>query len=255
MYLFHTFVFLKSTPDTPWLKVDFKGPAVVQLSVLDAALVLQLVQGDNVPRQDTTSLLLDVMANPSILLTGVGLDQDILELTRHWGPDVMSTASVCGRFDMGGIGGKLGQTVSIKTLAKAVLGVELVKSRKIAISNWGKVPLSIPQIAYAARDAWTAAAVLHELAQRDPSTYSTESLLKLVGAQELPLLELDQRGVDRKKAKLKYLDIVGKGDDKRRRQDLSEDERNQVDKLEAILKELAPPRPFEFDVGSLGLEL
>jgi hypothetical protein len=247
--------FLKSIPDVPWLKVNFKGPAVVQLSVVDSALVLQLVRDDGVPCQDATSLLLDIMANPSILLTGVGLDLDILELTRYWGPDVMATANVCGRFDIGGIGAKLGQTVSIKTLAKAVLGVELVKSRKIAISNWGKVPLTNPQIAYAARDAWTSAAVLHELAQRDPSTYSTESLLKLVAAQELPLLELDQRAMDRKKAKLQYLDIVGRGDDKRRRHELSEDERIQMDQLEAIMKELAPPRPFEFDVRSLGLEL
>jgi hypothetical protein len=234
------------------------GPATVQISVVDACLILQIANEDVGPLPDTMPFLQEFLADSTILKAGVGLDQDMLELYR-WEQTSMIFENAHSRLDIGGIGGSKnnGNSASLKTVAQLVLGVTLQKSKKISMSNWAKAPLSDDQISYAARDAWASAAVLSELAARDPSgeTYSTASLLKLVLAKETPMDELDARAVARKEVKTKLLDIIKKGDEKVNRNDLSEEQLAEVEQLEKEMKELAPPRPFVFNVEPLGLAL
>jgi hypothetical protein len=251
---------VESVPNVPWLKyTNFCGPATVQISVVHAALVVQMVNHKGFPSEDTVPMLQRVMADPSILKAGVGIDQDMLELVRSWDPESSSSSSasslvVRGRMDIGGLGGKAGRTRSLKDLAFAILGVDIPKSKKIAVSDWGKVPLTTSQITYAARDAWVAAAIMNELALRDPNTCSTQSLLQLVSQEEASILDLDRRAVARKKVKTEFVGIVGgKGEEKVDKKDLTDAQRKRVKELEAEMKDLAPPRPFQFDMEKLGI--
>ena len=212
---------------------------------MDASLVLQIAQEDGGAVADTMPLLRDILEDKNILKAGVGVDQDMLELFR-WEP--LELQDVSARMDIGGIGGGHGRTASLKSLANKVLGVDLPKSKKLAMSNWGKAPLDKQQIAYAARDAWASAAVLHELAALDPTTYSTEALLDLILPDECTVNSLDCRAAARKKVKTKLLDILEKDGEKIDRRTLSEAQNSQVAELEKEFKSLAPPKPVIFDI-------
>jgi ribonuclease D len=232
------------------MKVDYVGPATIQMSTVEASLVVHLCDKNGRPIEDTVPIIQDILANPSVIKAGVGIDQDMLELVRAW---KSSDMDICGRFDIGGIGGNNGRTMSLKNLAKGILGVDLFKSKRLAISNWASVPLTDKQIDYAARDAWASAAILQELHRRDPKTYSPQSLLDLVAPDEIGMKEMDVRARARKDAKTQYLDIVGKGDTKVDRKDLSKEQLGEVKRLQGVMKELAPPRYYEFDVEHLGI--
>ena len=153
----------------------YEGPATVQISVVDAALVLQIAQEASGPHLDTIPFLSEVLADSSILKVGVGLDQDMIELIR-WPKDhegsVLWTDEIVGRLDIGGIGGRYGSTMSLKSLARTICGVDLPKDKRLSFSNWAQSPrLSSQQIAYAASDAWVSAVVLEEVSQRDPEQF------------------------------------------------------------------------------------
>ena len=231
--------------------MKFQGPATVQIAVADAAVVVQLVDRNGNPSDASASVLQAMLADETIIAAGVGLDQDMIELHREWGS---GDSEIKGRFDMGGIGGSAGRTAALKTLTQTVVQVELQKSRKLAVSNWGQVPLKEEQIAYCARDAWAAAAIMAELAERDPDTYSQAALIKRL-EKEVSIAELDTRARGRKVAKTRLLKILGKGDDRVKVEDLSDDLQQEVDELEVTMRNLAPPRPFIFDVHPLGMTL
>ena len=256
---------MESAPDLPWRKEStYHGPSTVQLAVVDAALVLQIAREDTGPYWENLPFLRDILSDPSILKVGVGLDQDMLDLIRwphddtenedqdeqdrsfRWGP-------VVGRLDIGGIGGTTsGTTKSLKSLANDICGVELVKSRRLAISNWATAhPLHLTneQIAYAARDAWVAAAVLHELARRDPDQFSTNVLVARVLKDELPIQVLNTMTLARKEAKIKWKKLVTDADgNKVDRAQLTDEQRQVVAELEGTMRDLAPPRPYLFDI-------
>jgi ribonuclease D len=239
----------QSVPNVPWLKRSFDGPATVQLATVDAALVLHLVDNNGTPSDSSAPILREFLADKSFVKVGIGIDQDMLELYRLWG----CSFDVHNRFDIGGIGSMdVRTTLSLKSLTKAVAKVELQKTRKLAMSNWSKVPLQIPQIAYAARDAWASAAILDQLAEKDPSKFSSEALIKLILTDELSMKELDTRAKGRKLAKTKLQEILGKGPTKVSRQNLSEDQRIEVLTMEKVLRDLAPPPLYRIDLGSLG---
>lgn len=223
------------------------------MSVLNASLVAHLFNNEGNPCLRNVHLLQSVASNSNVLKIGVGIDQDMMELYRGWPEGGFATA--CGRLDIGGIGGRNGRTVSLKTLAKSVLGVELLKSRKIATSNWGQIPLTDRQIAYAARDAWASAAILCELAQRNQTLFSTQSLLNLVLKEEIPISELHFQAVDRRKVKDKYCKILGQGGGKLNRSLLTEEQLEELLSLEAIMSSKAPPKPHFFDISRLGFNL
>ena len=255
---------MESAPDLPWRKKStYHGPATVQLAVVDAAMVLQIAREDTGPYWENLPFLRDILSDPSILKVGVGLDQDMLDLIR-WPHDnaekddqeehggTFSWGAVVGRLDIGGIGGMCGTTKSLKSLAKDVCGVELVKSRKLAMSNWAAAnppQLTNEQIAYAARDAWVAAAVLHELARRDPDQFSTDVLAARVLNEELPIQVLNTNALARKEAKIKWKKLLtDKDGTKIDRKQLTHEQRKVVSELEDIMKDLAPPQPFLFEI-------
>lgn len=252
----------KSSQVLPWRKALYEGPATVQISMVDAALVLQIAQEGSGPYLDTIPFMNDILGDSDILKVGVGLDQDMLELIRWQGEEdggeqdnegsVVWKDEIVGRFDIGGIGGRYGATMSLKSLAKTVCGVDLPKEKKLSFSNWAQSPrLSSRQLAYAARDAWVSAAVLEELSLRDPIQFSTKTLLERVQKEEHSIHDLNETAMARKKAKTELQSILGKKNERVDRKDLTIEQLTTLVELEQIIKELAPPHPIIFDMEAL----
>lgn len=229
------------------MKAKFQGPATVQISVAHAAIVVQLVDANGNPSDVSAPILQSLFADKSIVKAGVGIDQDMLELYRAWD----CTGDFVNRFDIGGIGAANGTTLSLKALTKAVTDVELLKSRKLAMSNWGIVPLKDTQIAYCARDAWAAAAITTELAERDPDTFSTAALVHLLES-EFCISKLNERAQGRKVAKTRMIEILGKGADRVSKKKLTDELQREVEELEVVLRTLAPPSSLRYDILAFG---
>ena len=217
---------MESAPSVPWRDDEYVGPATLQLSTVTQTVVIQLAQNgygpvlfessSNTSKTNTKSttnrpqqqqqqqyqvlppIIEELLSNPNIILTGVGIHDDIIELYR-WvmeqeqqrrlqqqpppqhkhireindtdNADVKTLSSTqripswasaaaggCSLFDMGRIGAlspKHYNTVSLKRLVAGIVGLDLVKSKQLARSPWGRVPLRNEELGYAARDACT----------------------------------------------------------------------------------------------------
>ena len=237
---------LQSVPDAPWMKdkVSFQGPATVQLATPNYVLVVHLLRLNGRPSVSCVPILEAVLADASIVKAGTGVDQDMIELYRYWGG-----ISCQSRFDLGGIGMAHPSSgmVGLKTLTKAILGVELIKSKKISCSNWSQVPLTEQQLNYCARDAWAGAAVMRTLATLDPSTYSTNSIVQRLSRVELNMADTNQRATERKRAKSRLKQLLEQED--------TVTVKDEVNSLRVIMKELAPLDLIAFDVRPLGFTM
>merc|ERR1711865_554408 len=94
-------------------------------------------------------------------------------------PWASAAGSGCSLFDLGRIGAHSAQhynTVSLKRLVAGIVGLDLMKSSRLARSPWGRVPLRNEELCYAARDAWSAAAIVHKLTTLDPERFSPEAI-------------------------------------------------------------------------------
>jgi 3'-5' exonuclease len=224
------------------------------------------------------------MADNAIIKAGCSIDQDMMELYlyTHHNQEVARTTTFSSqgfihearsRLDLGGIrlinsdddttdniqnNNNNGNTVGLKTLAAEILGVRLVKSTRLAASDWSRLPLTPAQIAYSARDAWTSAAIVAELANRRSA--SSSSLLDLcstmsncdggfgggIAKHERPIQELVQRQSKRKRAQrlLKHLVFL-----QTRRQRIKQQQAmlmNDIDRDESV----HTPPPSLFQTGS-----
>jgi len=85
---------------------------------------------------------------------GVGILEDAAKLEAALGLNVL------GRTDLGAYASSVGatpdenKTPGLKTLAQAVLGLELAKPRSLVMSDWAQCILTPAQCEYAALDAW-----------------------------------------------------------------------------------------------------
>ena len=156
-----------------------KGTCVLQLAVKDEVLVAQGSLA-KAPRA-----VADLLGDADVFKAGVSIDDDAIELYRDTG------LAVRGRFDLGGVGAATpGRRVGLATLARTVLDLpDFWKSKKTAMSDWTRRPLSEKQVLYAARDAWVGAAVFEALALAPDL------------ADELDLPELEDRAARRRTAK------------------------------------------------------
>jgi len=186
----------ESVPRVPWIRpCNFEGVATIQLSTLQSSLVVHLTRGphqENNEQESAPSLcssIHSVLQNPNIVKVGVNIDHDIVELHK-WNPQLFSCCNC--RLDIGGISFSSSSSarVGLSTLARNILGVELKQSKTITLSDWSQIPLSVPQINYAARDAWAAVAILDILAKLDPLAFGTNPIRQRVLQSELPIRDL-----------------------------------------------------------------
>lgn len=196
----------ESTPYLPWLEHRYDsgtyfGPATIQLGTPTSSLVLQVAEDGFGPIHEggLPSFLSDVLEDPGIIPVGVGLDDDMVELYR-WCLDIEQTNGGDGpptpawaggetdngsdsdkilrRFDMGGIGSSIpGRTTGLAKLVLGILGVELVKTKKLSRTHWSTPPPLRPaEVSYAARDAWAGAAIMERLGDLDPGRFSPAAI-------------------------------------------------------------------------------
>lgn len=145
-----------------------------------------------------------VLCDHNFVKAGCALDEDLMSLYELWGGGVEARS----RLDLGFVGNKdRANRYGLKSLSQLVLGVELTKSKRIAMSDWSSVPLNRRQITYSARDAWAGAAIAAKLAHLHPETFGRENLVEHLVAAEPPISDLvrKQRRRDEAKERLRRL--------------------------------------------------
>lgn len=241
---------VESNPSTPWtIHPRFEGPCTVQLATTDACLVVHLFRKSGGPSMAAAPILEAVLSDEAIIKAGVGIDKDLIELCHAWGG-----LKARSRLNLGGIGvgpnGK--ETTGLKRLSKAILNIDLLKSRKLAAGNWNQMPLSDKQIAYCARDAWAGAAIVDELNSRDPDTFCPLRLQSLLQNQQ-SIEEMTVLAMERKSARTELTGLLAPFQTRRYKKRIPSDVRRDVCRLQTTIKALRPNPPLTFDVSSLGI--
>jgi len=116
-------------------------PCLVQAATAQAVYLFQL------SRLDVFPALVELLAKPQVIKTGVGLAYDLRQLKQVF------PFTVEGIVDLGVVARRrnLGQT-GVRNLAGMLLGFRIPKGNRT--SNWAAPRLSPAQINYAATDAW-----------------------------------------------------------------------------------------------------
>ncbi len=208
-----------------------------------------------------------LLSDETILKVGAGIDEDMLELYR-WNQALDAKS----RFDIGGIGSdSKRQRVGLQKLVRAIVGVELPKSKKIATSDWSQIPLSNKQLCYASRDAWAGAAVMENIGKMYDDL-QVDSIAALVREKERSMADVDSRARTRKETKIKMKDIMsevkdmstflqpktgktsGKQHHERLLQIMPRATKLEMKRLQKIMDETSPDGVIFFDADDLGLD-
>jgi hypothetical protein len=248
---------LESIAKPPW-KPDRAslpdGPATIQLSTPDSCLIVQLATLGDGSAKNAPSIIRDVVNNPNIIKVGVGIDDDALELYRwskvHLGgvQNGKLLWEMKSRFDIGCIlpSHNPGRRIGLREIANKVLGVEIKKSKKLQMSNWGRKHLTDEQISYAARDAWVSAAVVAKLHHDNNAVFSAKALLgRDFMKSQRSLKEIDERAVRRKDARIEYKALLEQEENIR--------DSKRVDELKQIMDLNRPDYPPSFPEGDFTL--
>ena len=116
-------------------------PSLLQLAGRDEVFIFQL------NHLGLAAPLRQLLADPDVIKTGVGLDFDIRELQK------LSRFMAAGFFDLGNLAREKGiRNHGLRGLAAVFLGVRIPKGAQT--SNWARDTLTPKQILYAATDAW-----------------------------------------------------------------------------------------------------
>ena len=185
-----------------------------------------------------------VLSDDSIIKAGVGINEDMMELSQCWGGRLVARS----RLNLGDLG-TTGYSLGIKRMARGILGLDVPKGRKMATRNWAQLPLTDSQLAYCGRDAWVGAAVVDVLADRAPEVFSPDAIRSMLAA-EPPVQELCRRARLRKRAKMQFKSLISTWGPTL--ENAPEADQAEATRLRRVMRDLAPPRTFEFDATSLG---
>jgi hypothetical protein len=266
---YHSFlgVDVESVPNAEWIRPKnpcmANRPATIQLSSPHAALVIHLTSPQN---SQIIPTLANMLKDDSILKVGVGIDDDMLELYR-WD----NRLNCSSRFDIGGVGSTAKRNrVGLQKLTKALVGVEIPKTKRISRSDWSQVPLSEAQLIYAARDAWAGAAVMKNIHKMNRHTH-IDVIADMVKEKERPMIDVHVRARKRRKAKRDFKDIMDEmkalstyltpAEEIRRGTTFSrlqlimpQEVRTELDRLQKIIDDTSPDGLLFFDAEELGFD-
>lgn len=210
----------------------FDGPATVQLANPENCLVVHLARSNGKRSLACVPVLQSVLCDETIVKVGCQIDQDMVDLMSLWG----GSREPRSRFDLGRLRSPGTPTPGLKKLSRDILGLELPKPKRIARSNWSRVPLTERQVLYSARDAWVAAAIAEVLAERDPR-FGAGVLANELRSQQ-SLVEAERRMRRRKRAKSKLSMVLSKYKSRlHMRKNVSPEEKRAVERLDQIIFE------------------
>jgi hypothetical protein len=129
------------------------GPHVVQFALTDKAFIFQLHRGDC--ERATAGLI----ASKRVLKVGFGLKNDHGQIWSRLGISLNHFLDLDHVFRKLGYRGQIGVRGAMGALAKQ----SFKKSKTITTSNWALRELSLPQLRYAANDAFAALKIMEAL--------------------------------------------------------------------------------------------
>jgi ribonuclease D len=149
-------------------------------------------------------------------------------------------------------------SVGLQRLTSSILGVDLGKTKKQAMSDWSQVPLTDAQLIYSARDAWAGAAIVTELAAVDPDTFGTAALLDLLKTEQ-SMEDLIHLVKSRKQAKTQLASVLKPYVPSKKRaaprKEMPEKVKKKVRTLKRVLAETTRGGLVAFDVEPLGFKI
>ncbi|KAJ1404521.1 Ribonuclease H-like superfamily [Sesbania bispinosa] len=140
--------------DTEWRPSTENNPvAVLQLCIGRRCLIFQLLYTFYVPPS-----LARFLRDPNHIFVGVGVHVDAKKLLEN------CNLSVTNYVDLARLASKKvnlmsKNTIGLKSLASEVLGVEIVKSESITMSQWDNPHLSAEQVQYACANAYVSSEI------------------------------------------------------------------------------------------------
>jgi hypothetical protein len=227
------------------------GPATVQLSTVDSCLIVHVSHCGDGSARCAPGVLQALLADEMIVKAGVGIDDDAIEIYR-WGLDSNTSQppwTLQSRFDLGGTaGGTINRRAGLRKVAEVVAGVDLPKNKRVTMSNWGCQVLSPVQVAYAARDAWSAAAALHELQSKRPDVFGVEAVLHNFVKHERAVQEMEQRATTRKAARIELKALKSESSE------LDAPDERRKEELWKVMQDMKPDPPPVFNGKELGFD-
>lgn len=232
----------------------------MQLATTDACLVVHLTRRNGRPSRACAPILDAVLGDETIVKAGAGIDQDMLELWECWSGRLQARS----RLDIGGIGLNEKGSIGLQRLTSSILGLDLGKTKKQAMSDWSQVPLTDEQLIYSARDAWAGAAIVAELAAVAPDVFGTPALIEKLKS-ERPMEEVIALVQSRKRAKTQLASVLkpyvpGGGSAKSksrpiRKKPMPPKVRKKVSQLKQVLSRTTLDGPMAFDVEPHGFKI
>ncbi|RZG78202.1 3'-5' exonuclease [Acinetobacter sp. WCHAc060025] len=127
------------------------GPHLIQLATAEKAYLFQV-------SPDILDFLKPIFENPDQIKVGFGLKNDA-HLFRKKGIELNSVIELSKCFGSFG----LNNPVGIKNAIALLFQMNFPKSKSVSTSNWARKSLTIPQIEYAAADAYAPVLIFEEL--------------------------------------------------------------------------------------------
>lgn len=115
--------------------------ALLQIAVGTRCLIFQFQHEPGIPQS-----LIDFLGNCSYVFVGVGIQDDVQKLVKHYGLNVTNVKDL---YDWAGKG-----VIGLKGLAREILSWEIEKPKRITLSQWNKLWLTSAQVLYACLDAF-----------------------------------------------------------------------------------------------------
>ncbi|KAI3953137.1 hypothetical protein MKW92_045696 [Papaver armeniacum] len=120
--------------------------SIMQLCVGSRCLIIQLMYLDKMPKS-----LIDFLGNPSFTFVGVGINEDVEKILCDYELGVGNTldlrvlaAQKLNKIEL--------KKMGLRDLTEAVLGLNMVKPKKVTMSRWDAEYLTYDQVLYACLD-------------------------------------------------------------------------------------------------------
>ncbi|CAE6516604.1 unnamed protein product [Rhizoctonia solani] len=165
--------FVKGMPEAPI--------ALLQLARPDQIFLIQLTAMKRFP-----SRLRDILENYEIVKAGVGIAGDAKKLWKDYGVSLLGAVELSklarvsdpSRWNTA----KPGELIGLARLVEAYCSHQLIKNKKVKLSNWEQL-LDSKQIQYAASDALAGAIIYQHLLELDPGALPRDYTSNYIGGR------------------------------------------------------------------------